>query len=458
MFPINLGQLSRIIGGQLVRGNANTPISHPIYQSIRYLGPGKVFFLKTKYTNKFSPEELRARKSAGIIATPALAKLVPPHHPLILVPDIDTALWKLAAWQRSQSKALVIGVTGSQGKTTTKEMLASILKQKYITYKSPSNHNIATYIPNHLFHLNGRHQVAVLEMGMSSLGNIRKQCFYARPKIGIVTNVGEAHVGKLGNTLKNVVKAKQEIVDGIDSHGFLILNADDKGSRQLSLRKFHGKVNTVGIKNKATYQAANIRFTRNGMHFTVNGVPYHIKTWGKHQIYNALAAIAAARLLKVPTRLIQQGLAGYHAPSMRLQKLYGIKKYLLINDAYNANPSSMIAGLRVLKRLSKKRKSVAVLGDMSELGSHSTGGHARVGKVVSKIKPTYLITIGPQAAIIARTADLHGMPKTRIRPFPNQSAALTFIRSAIPAGSILYFKASRKTRLEWLVKQLKDKR
>ncbi|SEN42008.1 UDP-N-acetylmuramoyl-tripeptide--D-alanyl-D-alanine ligase [Lihuaxuella thermophila] len=456
MFPINLGQLARVVGGQLVRGNPNTPVKHAIYQNIRYLGPGRIFFITAKYTKKFSPVELRTKSSAGIVATPAWKNLIPSHHPLIIVPNADEALWKLAVRQRSHTKALVIGITGSQGKTTTKEMLASILKRKYITYKSPANNNIALYTPGHLFHLNGSHQAVVLEMGMASLGNIRKQCLLARPTIGVVTNVGEAHVGKLGNSLKNVVKAKQELIDGMNRQGILVLNADDKGSRHLSVANFHGKVVTIGIRKPATLQAKNIRFTTNGMHFTVNGDPYHIKTWGRHNVYNALAAIAVARVLKLPVPLIQKGLANYDAPSMRLQKVRGINGFLLINDAYNANPSSMIAGLKVLKRVSKQRTSAAVLGDIHELGNYSVPGHSRVGKFVgNKIKPSYLITIGPQAAVIARTAAAHGMPGNRIRSFSTQAAALRFIRSTIPSGSVLYFKASRKMRLEWLVNHLK---
>lgn len=400
---------------------------------------------------------LRAKPSAGVITSSAWKDKVPVHHPLILVSDPTIALWKLAYWQRNRSKALFIGITGSQGKTTTKEMLASILKRKYTTFKSPANHNLAAFIPAHMFYLNSGHQVAVLEMGMSSLGNIREQCSVAKPRIGIVTNVGEAHVGKLGNSLQNVVRAKQELVDGIVPNGLLILNADDPGSKKLSLGRFRGKIITIGINNPATLQAKNVKFLLDGMHFTVNQVPYHIRTWGIHNVYNALAAIAAARELKVPTPIIQRGLLTYYAPWARLQRLSGINRSVLINDAYNANPSSMIAGLKVLQRVAQKRPSIAVLGDIYELGSHSASGHARVGKFVAKVKPTYLITIGPQAAIIARTAAAHGMPAHRIRSFSSQSAALAHIRSMMPKGAVLYFKASRKVQLEWLVKQLRAK-
>ncbi|TCS93831.1 UDP-N-acetylmuramoyl-tripeptide--D-alanyl-D-alanine ligase [Hazenella coriacea] len=455
MFPITLGQLARVVGGRLIRGNPSSPVRFAIYQQVRHLGTGKVLFLYTSFSKKFNLSELRSKKSAGIITTAQWASSIPHHHPLIIVSNVNEALWSLARWQRQKSKALVIGVTGSQGKTTTKEMLASILMKKFITFRSPSNLNVAAYTPSHLFHLTGRHQVAVLEMGMRSLGNIRRQCILAKPKIGIVTNVGEAHVGNLGNTLDNVARAKQELINGLDPKGILILNADDPGSKKLSLKNFRGKVIRIGIKNRADLQATAIRFQLNGMHFKVNGVPYYIKTWGQHNVYNALASIAVARQIGVPTQSIQQGLLHYSSPYMRLQRVQGKNKRLLINDAYNANPSSMIAGLKVLNYISQKRPSVAVLGDIGELGKYSANGHARVGRYVAQTKPTYLITIGSQAAIIARTAQAHGYPANRIRTFTKQAQALHYIHSTIPSGSIVYFKASRKVGLEWLVKQLR---
>lgn len=454
MFPIDLGQLAKVIGGKLVRGNPTTPVGHAVYMSTDYIEPHKVFFLRTRYMEKFSPNVLRTKKCAGVIATSAYQNEVPVKHALILVPDTTIALWKLAIWQRAKSKALVIGVTGSQGKTTTKEMIASILKRKYNTYKSASNHNLAAFTPGHMVSLNPQHQVAVLEMGMASFHNIQRQCAYSKPKIGVVTNVGEAHVGKLGHSLENVAKAKQELIDGLHPNGTLVINADDVGSKRLVVSRFRGKVIRISIKNPADLKATEVIFTENGMSFKVGNVPYRIKSLGEHNVYNALAAIAVAQTLNVPTESIQEGLVNYTPPAMRLQKLPGINGYLLINDAYNANPSSMIAGLKVLKQLAKNRKSVAILGDILELGQYSAKGHARVGNFIAANPPDYLITIGSDAQIIARTA-AKGMPTSRIRSFATREQAYRFIKSSIPAGAVLYFKASRKMALEKLVKQLR---
>lgn len=458
MFSLTLGQLTRIVGGTLVRGNLSTPIYHVAYQNTKFIGPGKTFLLGTRFLSKFEAADLRSKKSAGIITTYKWKSQIPSHHSLIIVQNADQALWSLAQWQRKQSKALFIGVTGSQGKTTTKEMLSSIMKLKYNTLKTQANNNLAATIPAHLFYLNPKHQAVVLEMGMASLGNIYQQCLYAKPKIGIVTNVGEAHVGSLGSSLDNVARAKQELVDGIDSNGFLVLNADDEGTKRLSLSKFQGKLVYFGIKNPATIRAENVRFKQNGMHFQVGGNSYHIRTWGLHNVYNALAAIAVALHLKIPISSIRRGLLEYSHPGMRLQRISGINQHMLINDAYNANPSSMTEGLKVLRRLSSNKNSVAVLGDMNELGDYTASGHDKVGKVVSVTKPNLLITVGPKAKRIASSAILNGFPKTQVYTFPAQINALHYINKSVPPGSIIYFKASRSLGLEWLVNNLKAKK
>jgi UDP-N-acetylmuramoyl-tripeptide--D-alanyl-D-alanine ligase len=398
---------------------------------------------------------LRRKSSAAVVVPPGWESRIPEHHRLIVTPHVYQGLWKLTRWQREQSRAVFIGVTGSAGKTMTKEMIASILMQKYRVLKSYANNNIAQTLPYNLMNLRSYHQAVVLEMGMNSLGNIRKQCMFAKPSIGVVTNVGEAHVGRLGNSLDNVARAKQELVDGIRSGGTVIVNADDQGSKKLNLKRFQGRIITFGIQRPANIRAKQIQYTTNGMRFRVDGVPYEIPTWGEHNVYNALAAIAVARIMKVPTASIQRGLSRFPVPYMRLQRLRGIRDYLLINDAYNANPNAMIAGLRVLKEIGGSRPTVAILGNMSELGTLSVSGHQRVGQAVAALKPNRLITIGSLATHIAQSAATHGYPKNRIASFDSQTQAYQYILQSVPAGAILYFKASRNARLENLVKKLR---
>jgi UDP-N-acetylmuramoyl-tripeptide--D-alanyl-D-alanine ligase len=240
-----------------------------------------------------------------------LAGRIPNHHSVIVVPDVSRALWRLVQWQRNQSRAAFIGVTGSAGKTTTKEMIASVAMQRFPTLKSSSNNNLLGSFPSHLFRLHRHHQVAVLEM---SPPKIHVHCRYAKPVIGVVTNIGEAHIGKFGNDVHNIVKAKQKLIDGVRPGGTVIVNADDRRSQLLDVSRFRGKVITVGIKRPATLQATHIRMTDKGMHFFVRGTRYFIPTWGNHNVYNALNAIAVGRLLHIPDALIQKGLRNYRVP------------------------------------------------------------------------------------------------------------------------------------------------
>ncbi|MFD1426239.1 UDP-N-acetylmuramoyl-tripeptide--D-alanyl-D-alanine ligase [Kroppenstedtia sanguinis] len=454
LYPMQLGRLASLIGGRLLRGTPKTPVKHAV-SGTRHLREGVVWFCKPQKNTEKQLRSLRSKKSAGVVVPRGWSKRIPSSHAVIEVSDPQKALWKLVHWQRAQSRALFIGITGSAGKTTTKEMLASILSTQYKVLKSVANNNLHSLMPGNLTLLHPQHQIVILEMGMAGFGNIRKQCQIAKPSLGIVTNVGEAHVGKLGDSLANVARAKQELIDGLAPKGTLILNADDAGSKRLSTRRFRGKVITLGIQNPATLQATRVKYTKNGMSFYIGKVPYQIPVWGQHNIYNALAAIAVAKQLKVPTSKIQKGLQSFPAPRMRLQRIKGIKNWLLINDCYNANPSAMVAGLKVLMQVSGKKQSVAVLGDMHSLGKLSLQSHRQVGKFVAQINPSTLITVGTQARQIAKGASLAGY-KGKIRSLPNQPETVAhYLRKNIPTGSVLYFKASRKTALEKTVNKIR---
>lgn len=231
-----------------------------------------------------------------------------------------------------------------------------------------------------------------------------------------MTNIGEAHIGNFGS-LNNLVRSKQQLIQGIHPRGTLIINADDPGTKRLNLQLFQGNIIRIGIDQPADLRATHIRST-NGMQFRVDGIPYFIPTWGKHHVYNALAAIAAARKLGIPAPLIQRGLSRYAVPPGRLQPLPGINGSTLIHDAYNANPSAMIAGLKVLKQIAGSRPAIAVLGNLLELGPYTERGHQRVGHTVARLGISQLITVGSHARTIARAAIMKGMPRNESAHFP----------------------------------------
>lgn len=458
MKSVTLEKLAYITEGRLLSGNRLSWINAVNFGKYKYLRPHQVYF----YTRKTKwPTQLAAIQQIKPIAVVLPAHLssqgIPATIGIIRVKDAYSAYWKVAKWNWSQYPTRVIGITGSAGKSTTTEMLSSILKYRWPMVKTEGNLNTFSFLPNYLTRLQSKHKLLLLEMGMKSLNNISRQCKMVRPEIGIVTNVGEAHVGNLGD-LDVVVRAKQEMVDGIRPGGTLLLNADDIRSRKLNISNFRGKLITFGIKNHADIQASHIQYTNKGMSFdvSVNGkkVSFFIPIFGTHNVYNALAAIGAAKTFGASIEEMKKGLATFRPPKMRLQLIRSRSGRLLINDAWNANPTAMAAGLTVLKNIATKKYAIAILGDMLELGHLSKSAHETIGKYVAKLGIDQLVTIGNNGKIIAKSAIKNGMNKQNVFSYSTHNQVVDHI-SRTPRDSIIYFKASRKLHLEKIVERLK---
>gem|GEM_PF-310314 len=455
---VTLGNLARIIGGNLIRGDRSLWLKTANFGKPKYLRSDQIYFYtKKKSWNQQLDAIRRVRPKALVLPRSLSHHQIPPSVGLVTVEDTFAAFWRLALWNWKQCSPRVIGITGSAGKSTTTEMTASILKRKWSMIKTQGNLNTYSFLPSYLVRLSPGHQILLLEMGMKSLNNIARQCRVVRPEIGAVTNVGEAHVGSLGS-LDRVVRAKQELIDGMRPGGILFLNADDPRSRKLSTHRFRGIVRTFGIRNPADVRAHSVRYTARGMEFRVRldkmDYVFRIPVFGVHNVYNALAAIGIARALHVPIRDIQEGLARFQPPKMRLQFVAGRGGRTLINDAWNANPTAMMEGLKVLKHVAGGRPAVAVLGDMLELGGLSRWAHQQVGRFVAKITPDWLVTVGKDAREIGRTAVSHGMNPSRVRHFSSREGAARFLQQ-LPRNAVIYFKASRKLHFEKLVRQLR---
>jgi UDP-N-acetylmuramoyl-tripeptide--D-alanyl-D-alanine ligase len=455
---ITLGQLLNIIGGTLVRGKRNLLLPSANYGKHKYLRTEHLYFFSTK---KSWTDQLDAIRRVGpravVIPSSVSSSSVPLSSAVVRVKDSYLAFWRLAMWNWKQATVKVIGITGSAGKSTTTEMVTAILSLNKSLVKTMNNLNTFTYLPSYLTRLSPKDEYLVLEMGMKSLNNIARQCRIVRPYIGVVTNVGEAHVGSLGS-LDTIVRAKQELIDGMNPKGILWLNADDERSRKLSTRNFSGKVYMFGINNTAHIRAKNIEQHTNGIvfnaYFEGRSVPIFIPTIGKHNVYNALAAIGIARSLGISIGQIRKGLAQFKSPRMRMQLLKGTRDRWLINDAWNANPTAMVSGLKSFCEWGKNRPHVAVLGDMLELGHLTQSAHQQVGRVVAHLPLTQLITVGKYGRLISRSAIENGMDPKRVCHY-NSTASLLRHLKQLPASAVVYFKASRKMHLEKVIRTLK---
>lgn len=459
MKTITLGKLAQIISGKIISGNPQTLVRTINYGKPKVLKADQVYFYKKSIKlEKQIAAVRRVRPYVLVLPNHLPSHYFPNTRALIRVNDTSLAFWRAALWNWRQLRPRVIGITGSAGKSTTTAMVSSVLKRRWPLVQTQGNLNTFSFLPTYLARLQPHHRLLLLEMGMKTLNNIRRQCQVVKPEIGAVTNVGEAHVGSLGG-LNTVVKAKQELIDGMRSGGTLFLNADDPRSQKLNTRRFRGKVRTFGLKNNAHVQGYQVRYTSKGMSFQarIHGrvYPFTIPTYGTHNVYNALAAIGITSAFGASIPDIQKGLASVQLPKMRLQMLSGRFGHLLINDAWNANPTAMIAGLSVLKNISPQRPKIAVLGDMLELGSLTYSAHQRVGRYVAKIKPTQLVTVGPKGKIIAREAIRAGLNQRRVFTYTDIGAVARHLIQRVPSNAIIYFKASRKLHFEKIVKQLR---
>lgn len=456
MYPLRLRQIATLLQGKILRGDPDLVLTNVYYRRGRHINARTLFFFYDSRGRK--RPDLHDLSPGAVVTSRALLPHVPARLPVIVVDNPFRALWKLARWQRNRLTLPVVGITGSAGKSTTTAMTAAILSRVYPTLHTVGNLNTTAWYPFQLLRVSPRHRAIVLEMGMNRLGDIRQHSRAARPRIAVITNVGEAHVGSLGNSLDNVVRAKQEILEGLSPNGTLVLNADDERSRRIDTRKVRGRVVTFGIKNPADYRAKDVRYTLTGMRFTVTlrgkSHTFDLPVFGEHMVYNALAAIAVADLLGVSPAAMRAGLRRFRPPKMRLQMIRGKQGRLLINDAYNANPSAMIAGLSILPHLPHRGKRIAVLGDMKELGALTHAGHARVGRYIAAHRPVdVLVTVGRYGRIIAEAARERGFGA--VHAFTTRDEALRFLLKT-PPGCVLYFKASRRLRFERLLRPLRQ--
>ncbi len=381
----------------------------------------------------------------------------PPGKTLIAVDGVLQALHQLAHFHRQKYCIPLIAITGSNGKTTTKDLVASVLATGYNVLKTEGNLNNHLGLPLMLLRLEEEHELAVLEMGMSGPGEIALLSALALPTLGIITNIGEAHLEHLGS-VENISRAKNELLVTLGAGGTAFLNGDDACLRRMG-ESFAGQAFYFGFGEKADWQALSYSSWGDGLRFTARSSgtkaeEFQLPIPGRHNVYNALAAIAAGSHFNIEIEKIKKGLAGAKISAMRMEKKVARGGFMVINDAYNASPSSMIAALQTLKDLAGSGRTIAVLGDMLELGSMAEEGHLRVGRSLAALSLDYLITVGERAAMIGAGAREAGFPKGKIFEAKNPQEALEYLYSLALKGSTVLVKGSRALRLEQIAEGL----
>ena len=379
--------------------------------------------------------------------------------PFILgVSDPLSAYQQLAAYHRSRFHIPVVAVTGSNGKTTTKEMVASVMARRWAILKTEGNLNNRVGVPQTLLRLNNRHKGAVIEMGVDNLGQTARLCEITRPTIGIITNIGPDHLEFFG-TMEVSARAKAELLDLLPRDGAAILNADDSYYGYLAARA-RCRVVSFGFSSRAEVRATDVKSDgRNGTTFrlqlpgTVRHTLVHIRVQGEHNVTNALAAGAVGSVLGLSGGMIAQGLSRFRPAAMRSQVLVhqGVK---LIIDCYNANPASMKAAVQLLAQTGAKGKKVAVLGDMLELGPNAVQMHEEVGGFIARQGIDQLVVCGPLGRSLAAGAKRAGLASSHVLEVPDARAAAAAVKTVVQSGDAVLLKASRGMKLELVAEAL----
>jgi UDP-N-acetylmuramoyl-tripeptide--D-alanyl-D-alanine ligase len=443
MKALSANEIIEATGGRLIYGSLNG--ARGVSIDSRTIGNGELFIaLKGERFDGHDFLKEALKKGSGAIVS------VPPAEPvkgkaIIHVKNTLKALQRMAHYLRAKTDIRVVGITGTNGKTTTKEMAASILGTRYRVLKNTGNLNNHIGLPLSLLSLSEEHQVAVLEMGASAPGDIRELCEVASPDFGVVTNLGHAHLEGFKD-LDAVRRTKLEIMDFVKAAA---VNGDDAFLLE-GIKGFRGRVLRYGFESSRDVYAGDIEFMGRGSGFTLhmNGrsVRVGLKVTGRFNIYNALAASSVGALFDMDIESVKEGLEGFEGVPMRLEirQLLGAT---VISDVYNANPASMEEALKELVRLRDER-AVAVLGDMLELGSYAEASHRRLGAWMSGLPVDLFIAVGPLMGLAAGE-----FPGRSIRADDADGARELLLRECRKGDTVLV-KGSRGMRLERVIDDL----
>lgn len=447
MKPTSLKQIASWCGGTLDAQYEDVVIQGVSTDS-REVKPGQMF-IPIVGAHADGHNFISRAVENGAVAVLTAKKPLRGDLPAVAVEDTMPAFGAIAAGYRATMPTKVIAITGSVGKTTTKEMLAAILQQKYRTVWTEGNHNNNLGLPLSVMEIQEDTEMTVLELGMNHFGEMSYLTKIARPNTAIFTNIGTMHIEHLGSR-EGILRAKMEILEGMDRDGVVIMNGDEpllwNLRDSIEFRRYY-----FGIENQACdVRATNIRSADDGVRFDVNAFGKMFETFvpasGQHSVYNALAAITEAILDGVEPDAISYALNTFENAGSR-QKVYEKNGYTIIEDCYNAGPESMAAALNVLADRSTDGRRIAVLGDMLELGSCAMAEHYRIGRMAAG-KVDMIFAYGVNATRVVTGAVTGGMKSGVAMFYDDQDQLIHDLKAKVRPGDTLLFKGSRGMKME----------
>jgi len=454
METIRLKEIAEAISGEILVRGTTKEFSNVIIDS-RKVSQGDIF-IAVKGENfdghKFVKGAINCGAKLCIVHEKERYENLDKSVSIILVKDTKRALLDLASYYISTLDIKVIGITGSTGKTSTKDLMAAALSKKYRVFKTQGNFNNDIGLPLMIFKLDKTYEVAILEMGMSNLGEIDTLAKVAKPTIGVITNIGTSHLENL-KTRENILKAKLEIANNFTKNNVLIINGDNDMLHDYSTDKY--KIVRIGINSDYNFKGCRIIINKDSIEFGIreNGkdgnATIKVPVPGKHNVLNSLLAIAVARELKVTYEEIKEGIQNLKSTSMRLDVI-SLNDYTIINDAYNASPDSMEAALDVLKQYGGRK--IAVLGTMKELGDSSAKAHEQVGAYAKSSGVDLLFTLGEFNQDFK-----NGYGSENFMAFDSMEKLIEELKKNIKSDDVLLVKASRSMKLETIINELQKK-
>lgn len=462
MLTLSARRMAEVMGGDLVAGSADVMVNGVSVDS-RDVGAGSTFFAfpgEHVDGHAFVGEALRAGARALVVTrwdervSSSADQARRGEFVVIRVTDALAALGSLARYHRSRLSCPVVGVTGSTGKTTTKDFLAAALGTKLRVTATRGNRNNELGVPLTVLAAGSETDVLVVEMGMRGAGQIAALCDIAGPTHGLVTNIGQTHMELLGSQ-EAIAHAKGELVRCIPADGHVFLNGDDVWSRELATESA-APVTYYGAKKGDDVRFDDVTVDADGRPSLVlkagrKHASLTLPVPGRHNAYNAAAAAAVALSLGLTLQEAAEGLESASLTEWRMQVFTVASGVTVVNDAYNANPTSMRAALAALRDMQATGRRIAVLGDMGELGSLAELAHFRLGEEVAGFGVDLLVTVGTLAKRIADGARAHGMSDDAIRSCANADEASEVLDDVLDAGDVVLVKASRSIGLEKVV-------
>lgn len=443
--------------GELVKGSPATRFQR-INTDSRQAQEGDLFLALSgeRFDGHQFLDEVAAKGAAGVVVERDRKLQPPPGCAVVTVENTRRAYGQVAARYRKDFSLSVIAVGGSNGKTSTKELIAAVLRQKLATLWSEASFNNDVGVPATLLRLEKSHEAAVLEVGTNHPGELAPLLALIQPRYGVITNIGREHLEFFGD-LAGVAAEEGVLAEVLPANGKLFLNGDNEWTDDVAGRSRASAVR-VGLGPGNDWLARDVRLTKQGMAFQVEAPQselsgeYRISLLGRHQVVNSLFALAVGAELGLSRVELERGLADCQPAKMRLQ-VWDWSGVRVLDDAYNANADSMIAALEVLQELPCKGRRVAVLGDMGELGAHSESAHAEVGRRAAELGVAQLIAVGKMAGVMAQAARDAGL--NRVIELAEVEAAVPALKSFLKAGDTVLLKASRASRLERIAQALR---